>query len=144
MRRLLKTFGAVTLMALLLAACGGGTTATPTTAPAASGSAAEPTAAAAPAAAPSSVANCATSGPKVDKLTFWTRSKDGDPDYASIKAIADAYTAAAGSPVELVTIPDADFKAKMSISAPAGEGPDVYRPAGARLDRRVRHPADRA
>lgn len=128
MRRLLKTFGAVMLMALLLAACGGGTAATPTAAPAAGG-AAEPTAAAAPAAgAPSSVANCATSGPKVDKLIFWTRSKDGDPDYASIKVIAEAYTASAGSPVELVTIPDADFKAKMSISAPAGEGPDVYGP----------------
>jgi len=42
--------------------------------------------------------------------------------------VADAYTAAIGTPVEIVTVPDADFKAKMSIAAPAGEGPDVYGP----------------
>ncbi|KPV54026.1 hypothetical protein SE17_06215 [Kouleothrix aurantiaca] len=143
---MLKIFSLLSLLALLLAACGGGGTATtsPTAAPASGGGAATaapaaeaptamaeaPTAAASAGggAAAGSAANCAIAGPKVDKLVFWTRSKDGDPDYTSIKAVADAYTAGGGSPVEIVTIPDADFKAKMSISAPAGEGPDVYGP----------------
>ena len=134
MQRQLKSFSVIALMALLLAACGGGgTTVAPTAAPAAAGGDA---AGAAPAAAPAgaapagSAANCATSGPKVDKLTFWTRAIEGNesPEYASLKAVADAYTAASGSPVELVSIPDGDFKAKMSIPAPAGEGPDVYGP----------------
>lgn len=39
-----------------------------------------------------------------------------------------AYTAAVGTPVELVTVPDADFKQKMSQAAPAGDGPDVFGP----------------
>ncbi|MFN8503490.1 extracellular solute-binding protein [Kouleothrix sp.] len=150
MQRMLKLFSLFGLMALLLAACGGGTAATPTAAPAAAATAAPaaaeatkaPEATAAPAAAEATkapeataapaaaggAANCAVSGPKIDKLVFWTRSKDGDPDYASIKAVAEAYTKASGSPVELVTVPDADFKSKMSIAAPAGEGPDVYGP----------------
>ncbi|MFL5801421.1 MAG: extracellular solute-binding protein [Roseiflexaceae bacterium] len=132
MQRLLKPFGVISLMALLLAACGGGTT-TPagggaaTTAPAAG----QATAAPAGGASAGSAANCATSGPKVDKLTFWTRSLKDAPDnneYPQLQAVAEAYTKATGTPVEIVTVPDADFKAKMSISAPAGEGPDVYGP----------------
>lgn len=39
-----------------------------------------------------------------------------------------AYTAAVGTPVELVTVPDADFKQKMSQAAPGGDGPDVFGP----------------
>lgn len=154
MQRMLKSFSIISLLALMLAACGGGTAATPTTAPAAGGDTAAATAApaaggdttaatAAPAAggaataAPAdtgttgSAASCAPSGPKVDKLTFWTRSLKDAPDnneYAALEALGKAYTDATGTPVELVSIPDADFKSKMSISAPAGEGPDVYGP----------------
>jgi maltose-binding protein MalE len=77
-------------------------------------------------------ANCAVAGPKVEKLTFWTRALQAEgadgAEYASLQAVAEAYTAAIGTPVELVSVPDADFKAKMSIAAPAGEGPDVYGP----------------
>jgi arabinogalactan oligomer / maltooligosaccharide transport system substrate-binding protein len=131
MQRKLKLFSVIGVLMLVLAACGsGGTTTTaPTTAPAAGGETA-PTAAPAPAANTSGVANCAVAGPKVEKLTFWTRALEGDAngEFASLRAVADAYTAAIGTPVELVTVPDADFKAKMSISAPAGEGPDVYGP----------------
>lgn len=136
MRRMLKILGVISLMALLLAACGGAVAPAPIAAPAApaptAAPAPAPTAAPAPAptAAPAAAAtgNCAVKGPKVDKLTFWTRALDTDPDYPSLKAVADAYTAAGGSPVEIVSVPNDDFKAKISIAAPAGEGPDVYGP----------------
>jgi maltose-binding protein MalE len=42
--------------------------------------------------------------------------------------MANAYTEATGTPIEMVTVPDADFKQKMGTLAPAGEGPDVYGP----------------
>lgn len=141
MQRSLKLFAVGGLLATILAACGGGgtTTTTSTTAPAApAGEAtAAPAAGGAATTVPAagggttaSVANCATSGPQVENLVFWTRALEGDPsgEFTSIRAVADAYTAATGTPVEVVTVPDADFKAKMSISAPAGEGPDVYGP----------------
>lgn len=70
-------------------------------------------------------------GPKVDKLVVWTRSTPDAPDnteFQRIKTVADAYTAQIGTPVEVVTVPDDAFKNKMALSAPAGEGPDVYGP----------------
>jgi arabinogalactan oligomer / maltooligosaccharide transport system substrate-binding protein len=70
-------------------------------------------------------------GPKVAQLDLWTRSTPDAPDnteFAHIKAVADAYTAAIGTPIELVTVPDQDFKQKLGIVAPNGEGPDVYGP----------------
>ena len=67
-------------------------------------------------------------GPKVDKLLFWTRTNPDDPEYPSLKAMADAYTAAIGTPIEIATVADADFRNKLSLSAPAGEVPDVFGP----------------
>ncbi len=70
-------------------------------------------------------------GPKVDRLVMWTRSTPDAPDnteFANLTAVAQAYTAAVGTPVEIVTVPDADFKAKMGISAPGGGGPDLFGP----------------
>lgn len=134
MHRKLSLLAIISLLAALLAACGssGGTTA-PTTAPAAGGEpAAEAPAAAAPVVPEGMAANCEVSGPKVDNLVFWTRALEGEgaagAEFASLRAVADAYTAAIGTPVEIVSVPDADFKAKMSIAAPAGEGPDVFGP----------------
>ena len=139
-----KVLALLATAAVLITSCGQSSTTTgaATSAPAAGAAAtAAPAAGAAATAAPAAPAaggatasadNCATSGPKVNKLTFWTRAVQGDgaagAEYASIKKVADAYTAAVGTPVEIVTIPDADFKSKMSISAPAGEGPDVFGP----------------
>jgi arabinogalactan oligomer/maltooligosaccharide transport system substrate-binding protein len=74
------------------------------------------------------VADCNVKGPKVDKLVVWTRSAEGEPGFESYKKVGANYTAAGGSPVEFVTVPDAEFKNKVSISAPAGEGPDVMGP----------------
>ncbi|MEA2528613.1 MAG: arabinogalactan oligomer / maltooligosaccharide transport system substrate-binding protein [Thermomicrobiales bacterium] len=70
-------------------------------------------------------------GPKVDKLVVWTRSSPDAPDnteFANITAMANAYTAAIGTPVEVITVPDADFKNKMGLAAPNGQGPDVFGP----------------
>ena len=137
MQRLLKSFSVISLMALLLAACGGGgATTTPaggaaTAAPAASGGAATAAPAASSGGGASTTGDCAPAGPKVDKLTFWTRSLKDAPDnneFAGLEALSKAYTDATGTPIEVVSVPDADFKSKMSISAPAGEGPDVYGP----------------
>lgn len=129
-----KMLGVLATAALLVSACGqsSGTGASATTAPATGGGEAAATAAPATGGGAASADNCATAGPKVEKLTFWTRAVEGEgaagAEFASLKKVAEAYTAAAGTPVELTTIPDADFKAKMSISAPAGEGPDVFGP----------------
>jgi len=69
-------------------------------------------------------------GPQVENLLFWTRSSpDTSPnEWDALTAVVEAYTAAVGSPVELVTVPDADFKQKMSLAAPSGDGPDVFGP----------------
>jgi arabinogalactan oligomer / maltooligosaccharide transport system substrate-binding protein len=70
-------------------------------------------------------------GPKVDKLVLWTRSSPDAPDnteWQRLTTVTQAYTAAIGTPVELVTVPDADFKNKMGLSAPNGQGPDVFGP----------------
>ena len=67
-------------------------------------------------------------GPKVDRLLFWTRTNPDDPEFPSLKALTDAYSTAIGTPVEIVSVADADFRNKMSLSAPAGEGPDIFGP----------------
>lgn len=70
-------------------------------------------------------------GPQVDRLVMWTRSTPDAPnntEFANLTAMSAAYTAAIGTPVELVTVPNDDFKAKMAVSAPSGEGPDVFGP----------------
>lgn len=71
-------------------------------------------------------------GPKVDKLVFWTRASPddtGNPNlYTQLKARADAYTATVGTQIDIQTVPDADFRTKMSQAAPGGQGPDVFGP----------------
>ncbi len=71
-------------------------------------------------------------GPMVDQLIFWTRASPddvGSPNlFTQIKSRADAYTAATGTPIDIQTVPDADFRARMSAAAPGGEGPDVFGP----------------
>jgi maltose-binding protein MalE len=71
---------------------------------------------------------CTPQAEQVDNLVFWTRATEDLPEWGSLVAVAEAYTAATGSPVELVTVPDADFRNRMSLAAPAGEGPDVFGP----------------
>jgi maltose-binding protein MalE len=96
---------------------------------AAASTAAASTAAASTAAGGTAAAvTCAAAGPKVDRLVWWTRSAEGDASYAAMQTVAKNYEAAGGSPVELVTVIDAEFRNKMSISAPGGEGPDVFGP----------------
>lgn len=143
------------MLATLLAACGGGgqTTASPSPAaspspvaeaspsPAAQASpeaspeaSPSPAAQASPEASPSPAAaagggdSCQTSAAKVDKLVWWTRVQQADPEWDEVQQIAQAYTQRTGTPVEIVNVPDADFRSRMSVAAPAGEGPDVFGP----------------
>jgi arabinogalactan oligomer/maltooligosaccharide transport system substrate-binding protein len=70
-------------------------------------------------------------GPQVDKLVFWTRSTPDAPnntEWANLQNVAKAYTDQVGTEIEMVTVPDADFRNRLSISAPAGEGPDILGP----------------
>ncbi|MBA2754634.1 MAG: maltose ABC transporter substrate-binding protein [Chloroflexia bacterium] len=71
-------------------------------------------------------------GPQVDGLVFWTRASPEDAGrpntFTQLRARADAYTAAVGTPIEIVTVPDADFRPRMSTAAPGGEGPDAFGP----------------
>lgn len=71
-------------------------------------------------------------GPQVEQLVFWTRASPddaGDPNlFKQMQAVAETYKGLVGTTVEFVTVPDADFRNKMSISAPAGEGPDAFGP----------------
>lgn len=82
------------------------------------------------AAAQSSASSYTPKGPKVDKLTFWTRSsKDTSKnEWDALSKAADDYTKAIGTKIDLVTVPDADFRSKLSIAAPSGNGPDVFGP----------------
>lgn len=134
-----RVFFVLALFASILAACGNNaqstsnaTTAVAASAPATSGDAAASGSASGAAGSVAASANtCEAKGPKVDNLVFWTRSLQDAPDndeYEYLQAVGAAYTEKTGSPVEVVTVPDADFKARMSIAAPAGEGPDVYGP----------------
>jgi len=71
-------------------------------------------------------------GPKVDKLTFWTRANPNDPGdpnvYTQLEAVAAAYKEQIGTTVELINVPNDDFRNRMSIAAPGGEGPDAFGP----------------
>lgn len=70
-------------------------------------------------------------GPQVDKLVLWTRSTPDSPnttDFQNITNVAEAYTAQTGTPIEIATVPDADFKSRLGTAGPIGEGPDVYGP----------------
>lgn len=71
-------------------------------------------------------------GPQVEKLVFWTRANPDDPGepnvYTQLEAIGQAYRDAIGTEIEFVNVPDADFRNRMSIAAPGGEGPDVFGP----------------
>lgn len=81
-------------------------------------------------AAAQSASSYTPKGPKVDKLTFWTRSsKDTSKnEWDALQKAADDYTKAIGTKINLVTVPDADFRSKLSIAAPSGNGPDVLGP----------------
>ena len=71
-------------------------------------------------------------GPMVDQLVFWTRASPddvGSPNlFTQIKVRADAYTAATGTKIDIQTVPNDDFRPRMSAAAPGGEGPDVFGP----------------
>ncbi len=69
-------------------------------------------------------------GPQVDNLVLWTRSSiDTSPnEWNALVAATERYTELVGTPVELVTVPDADFRTKLSQAAPGGDGPDVFGP----------------
>jgi maltose-binding protein MalE len=61
---------------------------------------------------------------------LWTRSSQDTSvqEWNALVAVTEAYTEAIGTPVELVTVPDADFRTKLSQAAPGGDGPDVFGP----------------
>lgn len=69
-------------------------------------------------------------GPQVEKLVFWTRSSpDSSPnEFNALTAVSEKYTEYTGTPVELVTVPDGDFRTRLSLAAPAGDGPDIFGP----------------
>lgn len=45
-----------------------------------------------------------------------------------MQAVADSYREKIGTEVEIVTVPDADFRSRMGLAAPGGEGPDIFGP----------------
>lgn len=69
-------------------------------------------------------------GPKVEKLLFWTRSSPDSSinEWNALKAATDRYTELVGTPIEMVTVVDADFRNNLSLAAPTGNGPDVFGP----------------
>lgn len=69
-------------------------------------------------------------GPQVELLTLWTRSSpDSSPnEWNALVAATERYTEIVGSPVQLVTVPDADYRTRLSLAAPEGDGPDVLGP----------------
>jgi arabinogalactan oligomer / maltooligosaccharide transport system substrate-binding protein len=69
-------------------------------------------------------------GPQVEKLVVWTRSSvDTSPnEWRGLTDATARYTELVGTPVELVTVPDADFRTKLSQASPGGDGPDVFGP----------------
>ncbi len=149
MHRMLKLFGAITLMALLLAACGGGTAATPTTAPAAAAptaapAAAAPTAAAEPTAAPAATAAAeptaaetaptamaeptaastggATAGPKVTgEVTLWHAYGAGSAEETAINQLIDkAKTDNPDAKITVLEVPFNQVFNKFETEAAAG------------------------
>ena len=69
-------------------------------------------------------------GPQVEKLLFWTRSSPDSSvnEWNALEAATARYTELTGSPVELMTVVDADFRNNLSLAAPSGDGPDVFGP----------------
>lgn len=70
-------------------------------------------------------------GPQAERLVLWTRATPDHPtstEFQRITNIANAYTEQTGTPIEIATVPNDDFKNKIGIAAPGGEGPDVYGP----------------
>ena len=86
---------------------------------------------ASPGASPAAAVSCyVAQGPQVEQLVLWTRSSaDTSPnEWNALVAATERYTELTGTPVELVTVPDADFRTKLSQAAPGGDGPDVFGP----------------
>ena len=79
-------------------------------------------------AAMAKVEDCTPAGPVVDRLIWWTRVAEGDPYWDHIQTIAQSYAENGGSPIEVVTVIDEEFRNKVSLAAPAGEGPDIMGP----------------
>ncbi|HJZ46540.1 MAG TPA: extracellular solute-binding protein [Roseiflexaceae bacterium] len=142
MPRLLKLFGALTLLALLLAACGGGASTAPTAAPA---PAAAPTAAPAPAAAPTAApaaeaptaiaeptaapaAGGATAGPKITgEVTLWHAYGAGGAEETAINQLIDK--AKADNPDAKITVLEVPFDQifkKFETESATGGGPDMF------------------
>ncbi len=72
-------------------------------------------------------ADCTPKGPKADRLLWWVSQLEDAPEHIALRAIADQYTAATGTPIEIVGVVE-QFKEKITIAGPAGEGPDVIGP----------------
>lgn len=58
---------------------------------------------------------------------LWTRSSvDTSPNkWNALLAAIQHYTGIIGTPVEMVTVPDAEFRTELSQAPPGGDGPDV-------------------
>ncbi len=69
-------------------------------------------------------------GPQVERLLFWTRSSPDSSinEWNALEAATARYTELTGTPVELMTVVDADFRNNLSLAAPSGDGPDVFGP----------------
>lgn len=89
-----------------------------------------PSPVASPGASPAAAVPYEPQGPAVERLVFWTRASEdsGPAEWNALVAATQAYTQAIGSAVELVTVPDPDFRSRLSLAAPSGEGPDVLGP----------------
>lgn len=82
----------------------------------------------------SPAANVASSyepqGPQVESLVLWTRSSPDSSvnEWNALMAATQRYSELVGTPVEMITVPDADFRTRLSLAAPEGDGPDIFGP----------------
>jgi maltose-binding protein MalE len=128
------------ISSMLLAACGGAQP-TPTAAPAATeatggGAGAAPTTApaattateASPEAEATAAGTGGTGAAGGASLVLWTRETEDTPAGVALREVAQTCADQTGNKVEVQVVPDAEYKNKLSLAAPVGEGPDIGGP----------------
>src|SRR5262245_40289553 len=125
MPQLLKLFGALTLLALLLAACGGGGASTaPTAAPAPAAAPTAAPAAEAPTAAPAAAGGA---GKITGEVTLWHAYGAGGAEEAAINQLINK--AKADNPDAKITVLEVPFDQifkKFETESATGGGPDMF------------------
>lgn len=119
-RRMNMLLATLIILSMVLAACGGA--AAPTATPAPAAPAGEATTAPA---AEATEAPAATGGAN---LIFWTRAAEDTPEGPVLREVVQACADETGNKIEVQVVPDDQFRNKLSLAAPVGEGPDIGGP----------------